>query len=134
MAGVTANELIDPSVLKTLEKLNKELKNTLGILGDLTKQQKATNEELKKGADNNEKLADNKKKVNDNTKKLTEQEKNLIKIQQQEQKVIEQVTGSYNQMNLSLLYSQEIPKERLPKVRVLKKPKRRKQPESINIF
>lgn len=102
MAGVTANELIDPSVLKTLEKLNKELKNTLGILGDLTKQQKATNEELKKGADNNEKLADNKKKVNDNTKKLTEQEKNLIKIQQQEQKVIEQVTGSYNQMNSQL--------------------------------
>lgn len=102
MAGITANELIDPSVLKTLEKLNKELKNTLGILGDLTKQQKATNEELKKGAKTNDELAKNKEKVNKSTKVLTEQERNLIKIQQQEQKVIEQVTGSYNQMNAQL--------------------------------
>lgn len=102
MAGITANELIDPSVLKTLEKLNKELKNTLGILGDLTKQQKATNEELKKGAKTNEDLAANKAKVNKATQTLTEQEKNLIKIQQQEQKVIEQVAGSYNQMNAKL--------------------------------
>lgn len=99
---ITANEFIDPSLLKELERINKEVKGVTTSLKELLSAMGKTNDEVKKGVKSQEELAKNKKKVADNTQKLTEQEKILQKIQTQEQRVLEMASGSYNKLSLQL--------------------------------
>ena len=77
---ITASEFIDPSLLKEMEKLNKQLQIFIGNQKELMNQVIKTDVEIKKGVNSHKQLSDNLDKVNKNAKKLSDVEKEIIKL------------------------------------------------------
>lgn len=105
---ITASDLIASDVIKELQKLNKELAESVSIMSKLSKASIELNKDLKESANSQEKLSNATEKVKNNKIQLTQAEKDLQRIETLQQKVIEQTAGSYNQLSskLNLLRTQ----------------------------
>src|SRR4030067_2094476 len=101
--NTTSQDIFSPDVIKEFQKLNKELENTLSIMGALSKEFIKSDTALKGAAKSVNELQKAEEKSNKEKKVLTENEKELIRIEQQQKKILETTAGSYNNLNAQLV-------------------------------
>ena len=85
---ITTNDFIDPSVLKELQAINKEMKDIVKTISQFMAVSKANNEELKKSSTTQEEVGKRVKTTQENTQKLSDVEKEIQKIEQQHYQVL----------------------------------------------
>ena len=85
---ITTNDFIDPSVLKELQAINKEMKDIVKTITQFMAVSKANNEELKKSSTTQEEVGKRVKTTQENTQKLSDVEKEIQKIEQQHYQVL----------------------------------------------
>ena len=99
---ITTNDFIDPSVLKELQAINKEMKDIVKTISQFMAVSKANNEELKKGATTQAEVSKRVKETQDNTQKLSDVEKEIQKIEQQHYNVLTKMVAQRSEESRKL--------------------------------
>lgn len=99
---ITQNDFVDPSVLKELQAINKEMKDIVKTITQFMAVSKANNEELKKGSTTQEEVGKRVKTTQENTQKLSDVEKEIQKIEQQHYQVLTKMVAQRSEESRKL--------------------------------
>ena len=99
---ITTNDFIDPSVLKELQAINREMKDIVKTITQFMAVSKANNEELKKSSTTQEEVGKRVKTTQENTQKLSDVEKEIQKIEQQHYQVLTKMVAERSEENKKL--------------------------------